>query len=113
MRYTLQLFSPFSFCSYPLPAEQRRHQLLIWCAESRFRAALIAINRDPPARQRWKQKWLKLECVSKSCRRRSEMLIVLAALYYPHHWYGHGMWSGVRVADFSSITARIFLLGRH
>lgn len=59
----LQLFNPFGSES-PLPVQQEYNQLLIWCAESRFRAALTVINRDPPTIQKWKQIWLQRECVS-------------------------------------------------
>lgn len=61
---TLRLFTPFSFGNRRVVEKHEYHQKLVWCAESRFRAALIAMRRQSSLNQAWMQSLLQKEYVS-------------------------------------------------
>jgi hypothetical protein len=61
----LSVFNPFSLQSGPKGPLQMRTQQIVWYAESRFRQVLLHMEGASVSRQKWMQKILYCELVSR------------------------------------------------
>jgi hypothetical protein len=92
----LSVFNPFSLQSGPKDLLQIRTQQIIWYAESRFRQVLLHMEAANVLKQKWMQKNLYSELVSRIFDKSSKTFVMknIAAVHHVSNRVCHINWPG-------------------